>query len=398
MMVSTATELGSEALRVENTLEEVDDVRGVDRPNIPVRNWWHMLLYAWDLIELEGLFNTNWESAPDLRELLTRILVDLTNRQIRRGLRGDYVDRSEPLKTVRGSIEFNRTLSDLLLYKGQLHCEYQEYSLNVPRNQIIAETLQRQFREDFTGGRRERIDELKGDVGRLVRTLEEIDRIRLDRSLIANEMHKLGPNEREYKMMLRVCEMLYRPAMPMDDDTDAGQSFQDWLQKRKHEIFERFVANFYKLRLRGKGWDVSAQGRLEWHEAEDREAVGIRLPNMYPDVYLTHPRGKIVVLDTKWYSSPVSERYDAESVHTSNLYQMYAYLASQDHQMGAYRTSTGILLYGQTEIGHRRLRTRIDEHPFWVETLDLMQEWEKIEEDLVRLVGEAAADELAGQV
>ena len=51
-----------------------------------------------------------------------------------------------------------------------------------------------------------------------------------------------------------------------------------------------------------------------------------------------------------------------------------------------YRVPTGILLYGQTREGERRLRARIDEHPFWVETLDLMQEWGRIEDDLVRLV------------
>ncbi len=400
MMVSTATELGAEAFRVENTLEQVDEVRGVDRPNIPVRNWWHMLLYAWDLVELDGLFNAKWESAPDLRELLTRILVDLTNRQIRRGLRGDYVDRSEALKTVRGGIDFNRTLSDLLLYKGQLHCEYQEYSLNVPRNQIIATTLQRQFREGFSGSIRQRVDDLKADVGRIVRTLDEIDRIRLDRSVIANEMHMLGPNEREYKLMLRVCEMLYRPAMPMDDDTDAGQSFQDWLQKRKHEVFERFVANFCKLRLTAKGWDVSAQSTLRWNETGPERVGDVRLPTMRPDIVLRRDGDteNIVVIDTKWYSSVASEHYGNLTVHSANLYQMYAYLASQDHESDAHRKATGILLYGQTREGERKLRTRIDEHPFWVETLDLMQEWEKIEEDLVRLVGETVAVEHAGQV
>ncbi len=109
---------------------------------------------------------------------------------------------------------------------------------------------------------------------------------------------------------------------------------------------------------------------------------------MYPDVYLTHSSGKIIVLDTKWYSSPVNERYDAESVHTGNLYQMYGYLASQDHRGGEHLKSTGILPYGQTELGHRRLRTRIDEHPFWVETLDLMKDWEDIEADLLGLVEE----------
>ena len=55
---------------------------------IPVRNWWHMLLYAWDLVEFEGRFDAEVEDAPDLRALLTKILVFLTKRQIRRGLRG----------------------------------------------------------------------------------------------------------------------------------------------------------------------------------------------------------------------------------------------------------------------------------------------------------------------
>ena len=137
-MVTTAVEsnLGPDGTDASSNVGSTD--RESDDPNIPVRNWWHMLLYAWDLVDLSGLFDAKWERAPDLRALLTQILAELTNRQIRRGLRGDYVDRSETLKTVRGGIDFNRTLSDLLLYKGQLHCEYQEYSLNVPRNQIIA--------------------------------------------------------------------------------------------------------------------------------------------------------------------------------------------------------------------------------------------------------------------
>ena len=42
---------------------------------IPVRNWWHMLLYAWDLVEFRDRFDTEVEDAPDLRALLTKILV-----------------------------------------------------------------------------------------------------------------------------------------------------------------------------------------------------------------------------------------------------------------------------------------------------------------------------------
>ena len=360
-----------------------------------------MLLYAWDLVEFKDRIDTEITDAPDLRALLTAILVYLTKRQIRRGLRGDYVERSEELRGVRGRIDFGETLRGLSMYRSRLHCEYEGFTLNVPRNQIVRSTLGDSLSRGFTSveEKRAKYGRLVSDVEALIRMLYEIDRVRVTRRLIASELRQLGRNEREYKLMLKICEMLQDPAMPRSDGASDAE-FVDWLRKQEneHRIFELFVGNFYRLKLQPSEWDVSAQGRLEWHEAEDRESVGIRLPNMYPDVYLTHSSGKIVVLDTKWYSSPVSERYEAESVHTSNLYQMYAYLASQDHQMGAYRTSTGILLYGQTEIGHRRLRTRIDGHPFWVETLDLMQEWVKIEGDLVRLVEEVVAVEHAGQV
>ncbi len=365
--------------------------RNTDR--IPVRNWWHMLLYAWDLVELEGLFDAKWESAPNLRELLTRILVELTNRQIRRGLRGDYVDRSEPLKMVRGRIDFNRTLSDLLMYKGQLHCEYQEYSLNVPRNQIIATTLQRQSRSGFEGLNNDQINALKFDVERLVRTMDGIDRVELDRSLISNEMQKLGPNEREYKLMLRVCEMLYMPKMPMDSEDDVSDDFRDWVQQRENEIFEQFVANFCMIELQGRGWNVASQTQQRWNETGSESIGDARLPTMRPDIVLTHREsGKIVVADTKWYRSVVSERFGTPTVHSSNLYQMYAYLASQDHRGTNHRGATGILLYAQTTKHDLDFRTKIDGHPFWVYTLNLNQKWEGIEADLRALVEDAVGE------
>ena len=364
---------------------------GVDK--IPVKNWWHMLLYAWDLVEFKGRFPSEATDAPDLRALLTNVLVYLTKRQIRRGLRGDYVERSEELQGVRGRIDFAQTLRGMSIYRGRLHCEYEEFTLNVPRNQIVRSTLNDSLNRGFSSIERGRgkYGKLVSDVEALLRMLYEIDRVRVTRRLIASELRQLGRNEREYKLMLKICEMLQDPSMPKSDEA-SDLEYVDWLRKQEHAIFERFVANFYKLNLHGNGWDVSAQGKMEWHEASGREEVGIRLPNMYPDIYMTHLSGKIVVLDTKWYSTPVSERYEAESVHTSNLYQMYAYLASQDYRLGPHRTSSGILLYGQTEIGHRRLRTRIDDHPFWVETLDLYQDWEDIERNLVRLVEETVGE------
>ena len=37
-----------------------------------------------------------------------------------------------------------------------------------------------------------------------------------------------------------------------------------------YNIYERFVANFYRIHL--KGWEVSAQKRLDWHAREHERA------------------------------------------------------------------------------------------------------------------------------
>ena len=108
---------------------------------------------------------------------------------------------------------------------------------------------------------------------------------------------------------------------------------------------------------------------------------------MQPDIVLGHKHsGRRIVIDTKWYSSAVTRHHGRETVHSSNLYQMWSYLSSQDGMYPEHRTATGILLYAQTAAGKRTLRTCIDEHPFWVHTVDLSQDWQDIEDELRQLI------------
>ena len=371
---------------------------------IPVRNWWHMLLYAWDLVEFKDRFDAEFEDAPDLRALLSAILVYLMKRQIRRGLRGDYVERSEELRGVRGRIDFGETLRGLSMYRGRLHCEFEEFTLNVVRNQIVRSTLGDSLSVGFTQVERDRRDKygkLVSDVEALIRMLYEIDRVRVTRRLIASELRNLGRNEREYKLMLKICEMLQDPAMPRSEGASDAE-FVDWLRKQEdeHRIFELFVGNFYKLHLRGKGWDVSAQTRRYWVKKEERRNAGVRLPTMRPDVVLTRrDSGAVTVIDTKFYGSVLYDRGGGPTVNPDHVYQLYGYLQSLDGNDLRIRDSSGILLYARTVEDDVDFWTEIDGHPFRVYTLDLMQEnWEDIEGDLVRLIEQAAADELAGQV
>lgn len=383
---------------ITNTqIEPADNDDAVDNDNqnahpaakIPVRNWWHMLLYAWNLAEFKDRHNDviKEEAPDDLHALLTLILTEITNKQIRRGLRGEYVDRSELLKTVRGRIDFTGTLRELALYRGQLRCEYDEYSLNVPRNQIIISTLYQSLSRGFDQNHDLAIN-LQRRVERLIHMMIDIERVRLSRRLIAGELRKLGRNEREYQLVLRICDMLYQLEMPLDDEE--GNQMRYWEKLTEWKVYETFVANFYKLHNSNE-WNVDTQTHLRWNSPDGDVGDDLRLPSMKPDIVMTRKNDteQIIVIDTKWYKSVADRHYGAPSVHAGNLYQMYSYLASQDHQGEPYPTATGILLYGQTKEGAQQVNTRIDAHPFRVATLDLTQEWRHIEASLQTLIKEA---------
>ena len=361
--------------------------------NIPVRNVWHMLLYAWGMAEFVGRFDGSIEDAPDLHALATKLLTYLMKRQVRRGLRGDYIDRSESLKTVRGRIDFPRTISEMSLLKGELRCDYQEYTLDVPKNQIIATTLKRELHEGaFNEGRSSQTDKVSAsqEVRVLLRMIAEINRVRLTSRLIQDERRKLGTNDMEYKLMLFICDWLLTRRMP--GEREGYTNLVDWAEFRKSSLFERFVAGFYLQELSGD-WRVGPQSKREWHTDGTESDSPFRLPMMECDVVLDRKSGPglIIVVETKRTRRVLDHRDGSKpAVRSGHLYQLYSYLRSQEHHSPAHGGSTGILLYAQPSGEDVDFRTRIDSHPFRVYTLDLAQDWQMIEDDLLALVKEAA--------
>ena len=150
-------------------------------------------------------------------------------------------------------------------------------------------------------------------------------------------------------------------------------------------IFEKFVANFYSLHL--VDWKVKTQTPLQWHETDGSPY----LPGMWPDIILLHKAGKqIIVMDTKFYRNTLSPgQWGGWSFHRDHLYQLYAYLRTQEGLSEAHRTATGVLLYPAV---NRPLSERItmQGHRFCWETIDLTQPWQWIENRLLDLVANFA--------
>ena len=350
---------------------------------IPVRNLWHMLLYAWNEIPIKNHWvMTDIERAPTLDALLASILMKLMYGRLRIGLGGDYVAQEGSLRGIRGRIDFTESLKRRTFEHGEAHCEYQQYSANSPKNQIIRSMLARLIQMGQFGPDASQANALRHRLRHLTSSLDGIDLIELIPDLIHRQ--RLGRNDNDYRIMLEICWLILQRQMPTEATGGHALPALDRDALVLHNIYERFVANFYRLHL--NGWMVTPQKRLEWHEKYSNPY----LPSMVPDLVLQEKSSdRLIILDTKFTThSLIQNQWGKEIFDSAHLYQLYAYLKSQEHVSEAHRNAIGILLYPAVQ---NRFSERIElqDYIMKVECIDLTAPWQEIEGLLLELINNA---------
>jgi 5-methylcytosine-specific restriction enzyme subunit McrC len=317
--------------------------------------------------------------------LLASVLIRLMQQRLRIGLGHDYVEEAGTLRGIRGRINFAETIKGHTLERGQLICTFEGYRANSLKNQIIRSTLARLIKVGRFGPEPALAKEMQQKLRRLLHDLDGIDFVELTPELIRRQLYARGGHDHDYRLMLSICDLIVQRQMPSDAEGHATAIVP--LIDREllvlYSVYERFVANFYRLHLRD--WEVSAQKRLEWHAAEANE----RLPLMIPDIVLQETRqgsGRMIILDTKFTARSLVENQWGKAVFdSSHMYQLYTYLKSQEHVSEAHRTAVGILLY--PAVGNRfSEKVRLQDQVLRLESVDLAAPWQEIETQLLELV------------
>jgi 5-methylcytosine-specific restriction enzyme subunit McrC len=350
----------------------------VTKSGIPIRNIWHMLLYAWELAVTGDARAIAIEDAPTLDALFAHVLIQGVRRQLRRGMARSYRSQERAIRGVRGRIDFTMSLRKLAFNNGQAYCRFHEFTTNEPRNQIIRSTFAMLINKGEFGEENPSSLALRHDLRRIVRDLEGIDLVRNVLELIGQQM--LGRNDRDYRIMLNVCELLWRTWMPTEEEGPKTMRSPQREMMTLHKVYEKFVANFYRMRL--KGWTVSAQVPMSWHA--ERESPF--LPGMRADLRLRNERTMdLFILDTKFTPNVLGESFAGNVVFKSpDLYQMYTYLRTQEGVSEAHRKASGILLYPTVHVDLDE-QLLIQGHPIRIVTVDLSKPWNEIECELLAL-------------
>lgn len=359
---------------------------GLDAPpsfvtahGIPIANLWHMLLYAWGQARTTLPWRSAVEAAPSLDALFASILGNALEQRLRVGLGRDYVSERQCLRGVRGRVDFGESLKRLSFENGMAVCRFQDFSFNVPKNRIVASTLSLLAQVGRFGPEAERAEALRRRLRRLCRDLHGLDPIDVTPALIRRQV--LGRDEQDYRLMLAICELVVLRRMPTHASGIGTHPGLDTDELILHNLYEKFVANFYRMHL--CDWHVQVQPRIKWHS----EIPSRFLPTMQPDVILDHRQtGRRIVLDTKFTAhSLVQSGYGGYSFDSSHLYQMYAYLRSQEHLSERHRNAEGILLY-PTARWELDEAVKLQGHLLRLHTVDLSQPWTTIEKRLLEMI------------
>lgn len=351
------------------------------RPLIPVRNVWYLLLYAWDMARWKGNSRRESEPAPKLLGLIASILAESTHELLRRQLRRAHSRRYDTIKGVRGRIDFATSLKRLTFRNASAHCQFSELNVDTLKNRILLATLDRLSSSGDFGlaYQREQEDSLRQELRGLIRELKDVSLVPISSSDF-NRL-QLGRNDRDYALPMALCQLVHRLEMPTESEGD--QVLSELLRDEItfHDLFERFVRNFYHLRLHD--YSVGRE-RLQWHDELRCKFV----PSMKTDITIVEKRPpfRVIIIDTKYSIRTLVETSQGiERFKSTNLYQIYTYLRTQEHSSEARRYAEGILLYPTTE---REIdeSMKVQGHRIRIATVNLAQEWESIEGRLLKLV------------
>ena len=369
---------------MEATLIEPDDYTAPDHGYIgaiPVRNIWLLMLYASDLFSMIGIAGKGIEDMPDdLPDLVGEILARAVEQRQRRRLSLGYRTRTAAINRVRGRIDILTTERHQLLARGLVACRFEELTVDTTRNRFVRAALELiarvAVRPDVVRRCRRLANDMKMmGVSGTAPTLREMSTDRFGR-------HDVDDQE-----MVAAAKLVFEMAIPAEIAGSQTMPMSDRDERWVRRLFERAVGGFFKVALLPTDWHVSTGGVLAWPTTAGTSGIGRILPGMRTDIVLDDKASKRrIVIDTKFNAIVMNGWYREESLRSGYLYQMYAYLRSQEGSGDGYSDNAeGLLL-------HPAVGSSFDEsvviqgHKIRFMTVDLTASSSGIRAELLRVV------------
>lgn len=339
---------------------------------IPIRNIYYMLSYAFQVLNEQGYKSIETEPFDNVAELCAAILSKGVSLQLKRGLRREYLEKTESLSSLRGRIEISESIKTRSTLKRQLVCSYDDFSENSYMNRIIKTTMELLLHADISKTRKKELRKLLVFFGNVER---------LDVHTI-NWKIQFNRNNQTYRMLIAICYLVVKGLL--QSNTDGTTRLMDFLDEQQMcRLYEKFILEYYRKKFPQLSPSAS---QIRW--ALD-DGIGEMLPVMQTDIMLTQD-SKVLIIDAKYYAQSSQVRYDTRSLHSGNLYQIFTYVKNKEAELADVpHEVSGMLLYAKTDESVQPSGTyQMSGNTISVRTLDLNQEFSAIAAQLDQIATE----------
>lgn len=290
-----------------------------------------MLTYAFQVLHQTNYDEISSEPFDNVQDLFAAILSKGIAQQLKQGLHREYVNKTEDMAVMHGKLDFVGTMKNRMQNKRLLTCEYDDLSENNIFNQIIKVTVTLLLKEDSVK------ETSKIALKKEMLFFSGVDEI--NPLLIRWDALRFNRNNQGYRMLLSICQFVLEGLLlTTDDGVIKLAQFLD--EQRMCRLYEKFILEFYRKEVP----EVRAKAaKIEW-QLDD--GISTLLPAMQSDIMLT--RGdKTLIIDAKYYSHTTQIQFGKASLHSANIYQIFAYVKNQD--VGNTGNVAGMLLYAKTD-------------------------------------------------
>ena len=283
-------------------------------------------------------------------------------------------------KTYRIEVQNGSVLTPAVFLSGNdfseqpyiLNWDYDELSENNLLNQILKTTVMLLLRHADVE------QNYKDDLKKEMLFFADVDTV--DLAAVRWSAIRFQRNNNTYRMLISLCQLIIE-GMLLTEETGEYRlaSFID--PQRMNRLYEKFILEYYTKECP----QVKATASQILWAVDD----GIRtmLLVMQSDIMLTRS-SDVLIIDAKYYTRTTQSVFDAHTLHSGNLYQIFTYVKNKDTEFGEKQHKvSGMLLYAATDEeiqpdnSYQRSGNKIT-----VKTLDLNREFSEIAAQLNAIV------------
>lgn len=347
---------------------------------IPISNIWLLMLYASNYYREYGRKLSSIEEAPDdIPDLLAKMLCNRVAKKMQKNLTRGYEVQSKYLSRLRGRINILETETKQLLSKGKVSCSFHELTTNTVRNRFIKSALERfsQIAKSL------KVESECVKYSTLLFRLGVTGQAP-NLSMISREV--FSRHDAEDRELVLLSKLAFEMSLPSEVEGDYYLQSPNRDDAFLRTLFEKAVAGFYQHNLFDSDKYVWPGRRLNWQMSDKSSGIDDIFPSMQTDIEIEDDE-KLIVIDTKFNSLLVKGRYRESTIRSGYIYQIYAYLRSQEKPNDEKTMkSTGILLH--PSIGENiNENVKIQGHQISFVTVDLTGTASEITKRLLEVIG-----------